>query len=115
MSDPGHLREAQHLAVRDVGDVGLAVEREQVVLAEREHVDVLDDHHLVVVDREEGLADDRLRVLSVALGQEVERLLHPLGGPDEALPLGLFADAGQQGPDRVLHGGFLAHRGSSKE
>ena len=57
----GTFDRPEHLAVRDVGDVGLAVERQQVVLAEREHVDVLDDHHLVVVDREERLADERLR------------------------------------------------------
>ena len=49
------LREADDLAVGEVGHVGLAEERQQVVLAHREDVDVLDDHHLVVGDGEERL------------------------------------------------------------
>ena len=49
------LGEADHLALRDVGHVGLAEEGQQVVLAQAEDVDVLDDHHLVVGDGEERL------------------------------------------------------------
>ena len=47
------LAEADHLAVRDVGDVALAEERQQVMLAHAVEVDVADDHHLAIIDAEQ--------------------------------------------------------------
>jgi hypothetical protein len=44
----------------DVGDVHLAEEREQMVLAQRVHLDVLDEHHVVVALLEERVAHHRL-------------------------------------------------------
>ena len=50
VDQPRDLAEADHLLLRDVGDVALAEERQQVVLAEAVEVDVLDDHHLAVIN-----------------------------------------------------------------
>ena len=47
------LAEADHLAVRDVGDVALAEERQQVMLAHAVEVDVAHDHHLAIIDVEQ--------------------------------------------------------------
>ena len=57
------LREAHHLALGNVGHVGLAEEGQEVVLAEAEDVDVADDHHLVVLDGEERLVEELVGVL----------------------------------------------------
>ena len=45
-----NLAETDHLRPRDVRDVTLAEERQQVVLAETIEVNVLDDHHLAVIN-----------------------------------------------------------------
>ncbi len=75
----GDLRESGDAPVGDVGHVGLAVERQHVVLAERVELDVLDQHHLLVLLAEHGRADDFERVFVVALGEERHRLGHPFG------------------------------------
>ena len=62
------------MAVRNVGDVRLAEERQQVVLAQRVDFDVLDDHHLPVFFAEHRRAQDLRRVEIVAVGQELQRL-----------------------------------------
>ena len=48
----GILLRPMTLLARNVRDVTLAEERQQVVLAEAIEVDVLDDHHLAIVDGE---------------------------------------------------------------
>ena len=53
----GYLRESGDIAVRDVGYVGLAIERQHVVFAEGEEVDVLDDDHLGIVLLKEGIGE----------------------------------------------------------
>jgi hypothetical protein len=45
-----YFAQADDFAVGNVGDVHLAEEGQQVVLAEAEHFDVLDDDHLVVAE-----------------------------------------------------------------
>ena len=104
------LGEADHLPVRQVGDVRLAVEREQVVLAQGVHVDVLDHHHLVVGDGEEGLVQDLVRILRVAAGQEAERLLDALRRLLEALAVGILAHPGEDVADAVRDGSGLRVR-----
>ena len=53
VDQPRNLAEADHLAVRDVGDVALAEERQQVMLAQAVEVDVAHDHHLAIIDAEQ--------------------------------------------------------------
>ena len=50
IDQPRNLAEADHPLLRDVGDVALAEERQQVMLAQAVEVDVLDDHHLAVIN-----------------------------------------------------------------
>ena len=64
----GDFAEADDLAVRDVGYVRLAEERQQVVLAHGVELDVLDDDHLVVVDVEEGFVEDGVDVHAYSRG-----------------------------------------------
>lgn len=49
LHDPGQLTQTQNLPTGQISDGHFAVERDQVVLAHREHLDVLHHHHLVVV------------------------------------------------------------------
>ena len=81
--------------------MGLAEEGEEVVLAHREDLDVLDHHHLVVGDGEQGLVEAGLEVEPVAAGQEAQGLLDPIGGLEEALAIGVLAEAGEDGADVV--------------
>ena len=61
VDDARDLAEADHAAVRNVGDVALAEERQQVMLAQAVEVDVAHDHHLVILDGEERAVDARRR------------------------------------------------------
>ena len=82
---PRNLAQADHLAVRDVRDVALAEERQQVVLAQAVEVDVLDDHHLVIIDGEQRVVEHRIDVGRVAAREKPERLLDALRRVDAAL------------------------------
>jgi hypothetical protein len=58
------LERPDDAAVRDVGDVRLAVERQHVVLAQRVQLDVAHHHHPLAVDLEQRVADDVAHVQS---------------------------------------------------
>lgn len=70
-----------------------AGEGDEVVLAHREDLDVLDDHELVVVFGEDGVVDDALEVLFVAFGEVEHGLCVARWSVQEALTVGVFADA----------------------
>ena len=92
LDDPRDLRQPDHAPVRDVGDVGVAEERQQVVLAQRVERDVPHDDHLRVVDLEHRAVDQPLRVDVVARG---ELRIHPVdavGRREQALAVGVLAD-----------------------
>ena len=61
------------LPLGNVGDVTLAEERQQVMLAQTVEVDVLDDHHLVIIDREQRVVEHRVDVGGVAARQKAQR------------------------------------------
>ena len=71
--------------------MGPPEERQQVVLAERVQLDVADHDHALVLLREHGIADDLLDRHPVALSEEPQRRLHPLGGLEQPLALGILA------------------------
>jgi hypothetical protein len=73
-----------------------------VVLAEAVEVDVLDEHHLVVGHLEERVVEDRVRILRVALGEEAQRLRHPLGGALQAVARGVLAELLEQRVDELV-------------
>ena len=93
----GQLGQAGDAAVlgRDVGDVGLAEERHQVVLAQRGERDVAHHHHLVVLGREGDL-----QVAGGVVVQAGEELLvhggHAVGGGQQAVAAGVLPDGAEQ-------------------
>ena len=90
--------------------MGLADEREHVVLAQREQLDVLDQDHLAVRLREYGGTDDGLAVLLIALRQELPGLRHALGRLGEPLALRVLAQQLEDGfhmPCKLLRGLFV--------
>ena len=70
-----NLAEPDHAAVRDVGDVALAEERQQVVLAHAVEVDVADDHHLAIIDAEQRAVQHVVDVGRVAAREKPQRLV----------------------------------------
>jgi len=60
--DAGDLAEAQDPLVGEIGNVGLAEERQEVVFAEAEELDVLDDDHLVVSHAEGCTIEDMIEI-----------------------------------------------------
>ena len=70
LDQPRDLRQPHDLAARHVGDVALAEERQEMVLAQASEVDVLHDHHLVVLLGEERVVQHLVHVLVVA-GRQV--------------------------------------------
>lgn len=83
----------------------LAGERHEVVLAHGEDLDVLDDHELVVVLGENGVVDDRLQVLLVTLGEVEHCLCVARRRVEEALTVGVLADAFKDCADTAEGGG----------
>ena len=67
LHDPRQLAQPQHLVVGQVGDVDLAEERDQVVLAQGKHVNVLDDDDLVNLLVEHSVADSVFNLVFVTL------------------------------------------------
>ena len=84
LDQPRDLAEADHLALRDIGDVAAAEKRQQVMLAETVEVDVLDDHHLVIIHREQGVVEHGVDVGGIAARQVFQRLLDPSGRVDQS-------------------------------
>src|SRR5262249_31622769 len=98
-----------------VGDVALAEEGQEVVLAHRVKVDVLDHHHLVVLLGEKRLVQDIVYALSIARGEVLPGLGHARWRLLQALPRWVLAHLLQQFPDPLVHTGPLgAAPGSSK-
>ena len=77
--------------------MGLADERQHVVLAQGEEFDVLDDDHLVVRLVEDGRLHDGGAVLPIPLCQELPGLRHPFRRLDESLPLRILSEQFQDG------------------
>ena len=87
----------------NVGDVALAEERQQVVLAQAVEIDVLHDHHLAVVDGEQCVVEDFVDVHAVAAREELERLFDALGGVEEPFAARIFSELGKELPYERLH------------
>ena len=106
------LAQSNNLALGNVGDVALAEERQQVVLAQAVEVDVLHDQHLVIIDREERVVEHRVDIGGITVGQEPKRLLHSLRRVDQPLTRRVFSQFRQELTNDVLHVRILplAHR-----
>ena len=90
--------------------MGLAMEWEHVMLAERVELDVLDEDHLVVILGEDGTVQDIRHGLVGAGRQEGEGLGHALRGLQEAFPARVLADGMQNTRDGPFHGAFRRGR-----
>ena len=77
-------------AGRDIRDVALAYERQQVVLAGGVKVDVLNEDHLAVFFVENRLLHYLLAVFAVALREILQRLGHPFGRLEKAFAVNVF-------------------------
>src|SRR5690606_13149672 len=110
LDDARQLRQADDLAVRDVGDVDLAEERKHVVLAQRVHFDVLHEHHVVVILVEDRVADHLVHGEPVAACQPRQALLHALRRTRQALALRILAEPPQDLADQVLESDILELR-----
>ena len=104
VDQPGQLRQAGDAAVvvRDVGHVGLADERHQVVLAERVERDVPHHDHLVVAGLE-GDVEDARRGRSCSPPKISAYMRgHPCGRALQAVAVGVLADRLEDLADRLL-------------
>jgi hypothetical protein len=97
--------EADDTSVGDVGDVNLAEEREQVVLAEAEDLDVFDDDHFIVVHGEERTFQQGLGIFLISLGEELHGFVDALGSGGKAFAVGIFAEADNGFADEVFVSG----------
>ena len=73
-----HLAETDQASFRDVSDVHPAVEREQVVLAQRVHFDVLHHDHVFIGLGKDGVAEDIVQRHPVAASEKLETFLDSL-------------------------------------
>ena len=100
----------------NVGDVALAEERQQVVLAQAVEIDVLHDHHLAVFDGEQRVVEDFVDVHAVAAREELERLFDALRGIQEPFAARIFSELGKELPyERLHYSEFYARNGRRLE
>lgn len=108
LHDAGQLAQADDLAVRDIGDVGLAEERQQMVFAHAFEVDVLHEDHFVVFF-DEGLAED----LGGVLMQSREQFLIHAGDAirrfEQPVPFRVFSHGNEDLANRCGNAS-LVHR-----
>src|SRR5216684_3709696 len=88
----GDLAEPQNTLVREIGDVGLAEKRQQVVFAEAEEFDVLHDDHLVVGHAERRAVQYMIDVQVVTAGQILERFFETLRRLAQPFAIGILSD-----------------------
>ncbi len=114
LDHPRDLRKADDSAVRQVRNVSLTVEGQQVMLAQRIEVEIpAQDHLLVVFLGKECTVDSLLGILRVTVGEKLERLHHARGGTRKPLALGILAEMTQKRPHGLFGGcpvcPFLGH------
>src|SRR5262245_38309881 len=101
-NDARQLGEADDAAIGDVGDVGPAEEREQMVLTERIKLDVPHQDHALVVFLEHRVSYRVGYRHLVTAGKPAQRLLHPFGSLEQTGALRILTQSGQDGVDLVL-------------
>ena len=92
LHDASDLAQSGNLSVRNVCHMSLADEGAHMVFAHRVQLDILDDDHLLVLLVKNGLLDDLGAILLIALGHELQRFRHSLGGLHEPLAHGVLSD-----------------------
>src|SRR5947207_15019028 len=87
-----HLRKTDHGAIRNVSDMRLADERQEMVFAQRIKLDVFHEDDLARFRIEERVIDDVVQVLAVTIGEKFKGARRPVRRAEQALALGIFAD-----------------------
>src|SRR6266446_3305332 len=87
-----NLAESQHTLLRQIGDMGFAEERQEVVFAEAEEFDVFNDDHLVVGHAERRAVQYMIDVQVVTAGQILERFLETLRRLAQPFAIGILSD-----------------------
>ena len=87
----------------DIGDMTTAKKGKKMVFAHAEHVDILHDDHLIVILAKEGIVQHLVRVLGIALREELEGFFHPLGRLFKPLPVRVLSYFLQNLCDEVFH------------
>src|SRR5947207_13691180 len=102
-----HLRKTDHSAIRNVSDMRLADERQQMVFAQGIKLDVFHEDDLARFRVEDRVIDDVVQVLAVTIGEKFKGACGPVRCPEQTLPLGIFADGCEQIAEGTLHSGEL--------
>src|SRR5215203_3830235 len=92
VDDPRHLGESDNLALRNIGNVRLPNERQEMMLAHRVKLDVLHEHNLARFRFEDRVVHNLIQALPVAGGQELESSCRATGRLEQAFPLRVFPD-----------------------
>ena len=93
INDACNLRETDHFAFRQVGDVALADKRQHVMLAHRIQLNILHNNHFVVVRFEHSAIDDIVDVQLIAVGQEGEGLGRAIRCVYESVPFRILPNS----------------------
>ncbi len=101
VDDPRDLRKADDPALWQVGDVGPAEKREQVVLAEAEKIDVAYEDHFVAIGRKHGPVDDDIEVLLIASSQPTHGLFDAVRSPAQPRPIRVLPEPHQHFSDKL--------------
>lgn len=100
----GDFAQPQDLALGQIRYMAAAKKGQHMVLAEAEHLDVAHDDHLIVVDGEQGAAQDAIEVGAVATGKVGEGFGVTFRGLQEAFAIGVLAQVLQQRTYQVCIG-----------
>src|SRR5258708_32126833 len=87
-----NLAKPQNTFVRQVSNVGLAEERQQVMFAQAKKLDVLHNHHFVVGHAKRRAVQDMIQVLVITAGQILQSFLETLWRLAQPFAIRILAD-----------------------
>ena len=90
------FRQSDDFAIGNVSDVGAADEWEQMMLAHRIEFDVFDENDFARFRIEDGVVDDLLDALAIALREKFHRARRPSWRFRQALAIPVFTDRVEQ-------------------
>ena len=82
----------------------LAEERQHMMLAQGVEINILDHHHLAIVLFKKGGAQNGLRVLFIALAEELHRFTYTVRRFQQSFPLRILTDLRQHRLHRFGNG-----------
>ena len=91
---PGNLRQSDDGPVGDICHMGLAEERQQVMLTQAVELNIFDHDHVIIVFAKNRPVQQCLNIYGISASKIFERLCRPVRSSKQAFPSGILSGKG---------------------